>query len=366
MRTKISKQLQKESILSFCSSILAIFCGLLIGLIILLISNPSQAFPGFLQIIKGSFSNGVRGIDTMLYMSVPIIMTGLSVGFAFKTGLFNIGVTGQLTVGAFAAILVGVKVTFLPPSIHWLVAVLAAMLAGAIWGLVPGLLKAFLNVNEVISSIMMNYIGMYLVNMLVHKFLYDSLRNQSVGVKSSALLPTGFFNKIIPDTKMTIAIIIAIIFVILVHIIMNKTSFGYELKACGKNREATRYAGINAKRSIVLSMVIAGALAGIAGAMLYLAGTGKYWQVLDVLSPEGFQGISVALLGASNPIGILFAGLFIQHITIGGLSLQLYGFAPEVVDIIIASIIYCGALALLFRGILKRIAAKLRKEESIE
>lgn len=366
MKARISKQLQNEGILSFCSSILAIICGLLIGLIILLISNPSQALPGFLEILKGSFTNGVRGVDTMLYMAVPIIMTGLSVGFAFKTGLFNIGVTGQLTVGAFAAIFVGVKATFLPSSIHWLIAVIAAMLAGAIWGLVPGLLKAHLNVNEVISSIMMNYIGMYAVNMWVQKYLYDSLKNQSVEVESSALLPKGFFDQIIPDTKMTIAILIAIMFVIIVYIVMNKTAFGYEIKACGKNREATRYAGINAKRNIVLSMVIAGALAGIGGAMIYLAGTGKYWQVLDVLAPEGFQGISVALLGGSNPIGILFSGLFIQHITIGGLNMQLYGFAPEVVDIIIASIIYCGALSLLFKGILKKIAIKLRKEETIE
>ncbi|MBP7320021.1 MAG: ABC transporter permease [Lachnospiraceae bacterium] len=364
MKARISKLLQNESVLSFCSSILAIICGLLIGLIILLVSNPSQAGAGFEAILMGSFANGTRGIDMMLYLSVPIIMTGLSVGFAFKTGLFNIGVTGQFTAGAFAAIWVGIKFTFLPSSIHWLVAVFAAMIAGAIWGMVPGLLKAYLNVNEVISSIMMNYIGMYTVNMLVQKHLYDSLKNQSVAVAESANLPKGFFDQIIPDTKMTIAILIALFFVILVYIIMNKTTFGYEIKACGKNKEATRYAGINSKRNIVLSMVIAGALAGIGGAMLYLAGTGKYWQVLDVLAPEGFQGISVALLGASNPIGILFSGLFIQHLTLGGLNLQLYDYAPEVIDIIIASIIYCGALSLLFKGILRKIAWKLRKEDN--
>lgn len=157
---KIKNLFKGEGFVNFSSSILAIVCGLLFGLIILLISNPSQAFGGFMMIIQGGFTDGMQGFGQVLYMATPLIMTGLSVGFAFKTGLFNIGASGQFTAGAFAAVYVGVKFTFLPPGVHCLAALLAAILAGALWGMVPGLLKAFFNVNEVISSIMMNYIGM--------------------------------------------------------------------------------------------------------------------------------------------------------------------------------------------------------------
>ena len=176
---KIKNLFKGEGFVNFSSSILAIVCGLLFGLIILLISNPSQAFGGFMMIIQGGFTDGMQGFGQVLYMATPLIMTGLSVGFAFKTGLFNIGASGQFTAGAFAAVYVGVKFTFLPPGVHCLAALLAAILAGALWGMVPGLLKAFFNVNEVISSIMMNYIGMYLTNMLIQNTVYDQVKNQS-------------------------------------------------------------------------------------------------------------------------------------------------------------------------------------------
>ena len=173
---KIKNLFKGEGFVNFSSSILAIVCGLLFGLIILLISNPSQAFGGFMMIIQGGFTDGMQGFGQVLYMATPLIMTGLSVGFAFKTGLFNIGASGQFTAGAFAAVYVGVKFTFLPPGVHCLAALLAAILAGALWGMVPGLLKAFFNVNEVISSIMMNYIGMYLTNMLIQNTVYDQVK----------------------------------------------------------------------------------------------------------------------------------------------------------------------------------------------
>ena len=315
---KIKNLFKGEGFVNFSSSILAIVCGLLFGLIILLISNPSQAFGGFMMIIQGGFTDGMQGFGQVLYMATPLIMTGLSVGFAFKTGLFNIGASGQFTAGAFAAVYVGVKFTFLPPGVHCLAALLAAILAGALWGMVPGLLKAFFNVNEVISSIMMNYIGMYLTNMLIQNTVYDQVKNQSMAVAEGANLPKGGLDKLFPGASINVGILIAIGCVILIYILLNKTIFGYELKACGMNPDASRYAGINEKRNIVLSMVIAGALSGLGGALLYLANSGKYMQVLDVIAPEGFSGISVALLGLSNPIGILFAGLFIGYITVGG------------------------------------------------
>lgn len=366
MKNKFKNLWKGEGIVNFSSSILAIICGLLFGLVILFISKPEQAFNGFMMIVQGGFTDGIQGIGQMLYIATPIIMTGLSVGFAFKTGLFNIGASGQFTAGAFAAVFVGVKFTFLPAGIHCLVALLAAIAAGALWGLVPGFLKAFFNVNEVISSIMMNYIGMYLVNLLIQRTIYDQIKNQTLAVAAGANLPRAGLDKIFPGTNINVGILIAILSVIVIYVILNKTTFGYELKACGKNPNASRYAGINEKRNIVLSMVIAGALAGLGGALLYLANSGKYMQVLDVIAPEGFSGISVALLGLSNPIGVLFAGLFIGHITVGGYNMQLFDFAPEVIDMIIAAIIYCGALSLLFKNMIHKIQMKKAKKSRKE
>lgn len=196
MNNKLKNLFKGEGIVNFSSSILAIICGLLFGFIILLASNPSEAWNGFMMILQGGFTDGMKGVGDVFYYSTPIIMTGLSVGFAFKTGLFNIGASGQFTAGAFAAVLVGVKCTFLPPSIHWLVALLAAIVAGALWGFVPGLLKAFFNVNEVISAIMMNYIGMYVVNLLIQNTIYDQVKNQSMAVAKSAQLPKAGLDKL--------------------------------------------------------------------------------------------------------------------------------------------------------------------------
>lgn len=353
-----TKLLQIEGLTSFLSSLMAIAAGLLVGLIILFISNSEDAIPAFMTILKGGFTDGAKGLGQVIYFAIPIIMTGLSVGFAFKTGLFNIGASGQFTLGAFVAIYIGIKWTFVPAEIHWLVALIGAMVAGAIWGSGPGILKAFFNVNEVITSIMMNYIGMYLVNMSIVKTVYDSLKNQTKPVLKSAILPKAGMDKLFNTSNVSIGIFIVILVVVIIYIILQKTTFGYELKACGSNKEASKYAGINEKRSIILSMVIAGALSGLGGGLLYLSGSGKYIHVLDVLAPEGFSGISVALLGMSHPIGIFLSGLFIAHLEVGGFNIQLYNFVPEIIDMIIAVIIYCGAFALLFKQIIGRFIRK--------
>ncbi|HCX79536.1 MAG TPA: ABC transporter permease, partial [Firmicutes bacterium] len=308
-------------------------------------------------ILTGAFRD-MRSIGRVMYFATPIILTGLSVGFAFKTGLFNIGASGQFILGAFGAVIVGIKLPQLG-SVHWVVALLAAAILGGLWALLPGILKAYANVHEVISSIMMNYIGMYLVNYLVLNTVYDRLRNQSMGVAKSAVIPKMGLDKIFPRSNVNAGFFIAILAVIVIYIILNRTSFGFELKAVGYNRDASKYAGINEKRSIILSMVIAGALAGLGGGLLYLAGTGKYIEVVDILAAEGFTGISVALLGLSNPIGILFAGLFIGYITVGGDYMQLYDFAPEIIDIIVASIIYFSAFSLIVKNVIDRRRMKL-------
>jgi simple sugar transport system permease protein len=350
--------------ISFFSAVAAIVIGLLFGFIILLISNSKEAVPGFIAILQGGFADGAKGIGDVLYNATPIILTGLSVGFAFKTGLFNIGASGQFTMGAFAAIFIGIKFSFLPGHLHWIVALIGAMVAGGLWGLLPGILKAFTNVHEVISSIMMNYIGMYLVNMMIVDYVHDKIKNQSLPVAKTAILPKAGLDKLFETNNLNIGILIAILAVIVIYIILNKTTFGFELKACGLSPTASKYAGINAKRNIILSMVIAGALSGLGGGLLYLAGSGKYLQVVDMLAPQGFNGISVALLGMSHPIGILFAGLFIAHLTVGGVNIQLYSFVPEVIDIIIAVIIYCGAFALLFKNIILKLNKRGTKEEA--
>ncbi|MDD4798778.1 MAG: ABC transporter permease [Clostridia bacterium] len=351
---------------SVLSSLFAVVVGLLIGFVILLVSNPSQALAAFMAILIGPLKGGMVSIGNVLYYSMPIIMTGLSVGFAFKTGLFNIGASGQFIVGAYGAVLVGVTCTFLGP-VHWLAALITAVVFGSLWAGVVGVLKAYANVNEVITSIMMNYLGMLLVNYLVVKTVYNSLKNQSLDIPPSAVIPDMGLNYLFGNSHVNGGIFIAVLAVVVMHIVLNKTTFGFEQKAVGYNREASRYAGINEKRSIVLSMMIAGALSGLGGGLLYLAGTGKCIHVVEVLAAEGFTGISVALLGLSTPIGVLLAGLFIGYITLGGFNMQLFNFAPEIIDIIKAVIIYFSAFALIFKGIINNRNAKiLHQEEMLE
>jgi len=354
----------KAPIVDLLSSVSAIIVGLFVGLLILLVSNSAQALGGFRSILISGFSN-MRELGQVLYFATPIIMTGLSVGFSSRTGLFNIGASGQFITGAYAAVLVGVKCDFLPGHLHWICALLAAMLAGALWGAIPGFFKAFFNVNEVIACIMTNYVGMYLVNFLITKTIHNSLQNQTMRVADKANLPKLGFDQIFREgysiSSANSGIIFAIIFAILIYIILEKTSFGYELKACGFNREAAHYAGINERRCIIASMVIAGAMSGLGGAFLYLAGSGKGITVVDVLASEGFNGIPVALLGLNNPIGIIFSGLLVAYLTVGGFNMQLYDFAPQVIEIIIAVIIYFSAFALLLKGLIISIGKRRRE-----
>jgi simple sugar transport system permease protein len=343
---------------SALSSVTAILAGLMVGFLILIISNPRQAAVGLGIIAAGGFTGGMKGVGQVLYYATPLILTGLSVGFAFKTGLFNIGAPGQLIVGAFAGIWVATNFTWIPQPVLWPVALTAAMLAGALWGAIPGLFKALLNVHEVIACIMCNYIGMHGVNYLIKNTnTYDSLKNQSIDVAQAAIPKMGldkiFYTlkgRYVDASSVNGGIIIALVIALLIYTLLNKTVLGYELKACGYNRNASRYAGIKEKRSIFLSLIIAGALAGIGGGLMYLAPVGGlHINVVETLSAQGFNGIPVALLGLSNPIGIIFSGLFVAYISQGGYYLQRLDYMPEIIDIIIAVIIYFSAFALLVR-----------------
>lgn len=362
----------RRGVFSSASSLIAILVGMVAGFLILLLANPSKAFDGLLIILRGGFNNGMKGVGQVLYFATPLIVTGLSVGFAFKTGLFNIGASGQLMMGGFVSVVIGVNCPFLG-VFHWPVALLCGMMAGALWAFIPGFFKAKLNVNEVISCIMLNYIGLYGINYMIKNLrspaggmlVYDSLKNQTMNVKPSAVIPKFgldhlFFNHngdYLDVSSVNGGFLIAVVLALVVYVILQRTTFGYELKACGFNKEASRYAGINESRSIIMSMVIAGALAGTAGALMYLApSTGLHIRVEEILAPEGFNGIPVALLGLSHPIGTIFSAIFVAYITVGGSYLQNLQYMREVIDIIIGIIIYFSAFGLFVKNLLARIS----------
>lgn len=346
----------------FLSSLLAIALGLLFGLVIMLIANPLDAFQGFIAIITGGFTK----MADVFYYATPILMTGLSVGFAFKMGMFNIGASGQFTMGMFFAMYVGFMFP-MASGLHLWIALLAAVIGGMIWGAIPGIFKAFFNVHEVITSIMFNYIGMYLVDMLVREnsVMYISTRARTAYLPESVQLPSLG----ISGSCLNISIIFAIIFAVILYIVLNKTTFGYELKATGYNKHASDYAGMNGKKNIVLSMAIAGGLAGLGGAFSILApsaisGSSMIYEPINVIAADGFNGIAVALLGALNPIGIIFSATFISFLQKGGTIANLYGFKPEIIDIVISVIIYFSAFAMVVRESLVKLFKRKEKKEN--
>lgn len=358
METKKIKSSSKFDLRPILPSLISIVIGMIIGIIVLFASNPANATEATIRLFKGPFNFGlIKGVGDLLYYSTPILMTGLSVGFAFKTGLFNIGASGQFIVGAFIAVYIAIKWTFIPLPLLWIVALIGAALVGALWAFIVGLLKAWRNVNEVITSIMMNYIGMYSVNHFIRSWgIYDSLRNQTMRPKVT--IPTFGLDSIFPGSFANGGIVIAILFAILMYIILNKTTFGFELKAVGLNRHASRYAGVNENRSIIYSMLIAGALSGIAGGLTFLASTGRHITVVNTLAAEGFNGIGVALLGLNNPIGIIFSSMFMSYIKLGGQAIQTLGYVPEIIEMMIAIILYISALSMLFNSLLSKRKGK--------
>ncbi len=351
---------EKPESINVASSLIAVFLGLLFGFVVMLVVDPSNAVSGFFTILFGPFQQGMRSVGDTIFYAVPIILTGLSVAFAFRTGLFNIGASGQLYVGAFVAVYIGVQWDFLGPT-HWIVACIGAILAGAAWGAIPGLLKAFRNVHEVVVSIMLNYVSIYLVNLLVRSFIFNPTLNRALGPESSAHIPTLFLDNLFPRSSINIGIFITLAAVFLFHVLLNRTVFGYELKSVGLNREAARYAGMKEKRNITLSMTIAGGIAGLAGAMMFLV-PGTYIRIVDVPLEQGFTGIAIALLGLSAPFGVLIAGLFYGGINRGGYFAQSL-YREEIVNVIIAVIIYFSALSLFTKQVIAKYIRKRTKKD---
>lgn len=368
--SKLRERILRAGTVSFTASVVSIIIGIAFGSILLFILNPSAAPYGIASMVSAGFSSPEK-FAKVLYQAAPLVMTGLSVGFAFKTGLFNIGASGQYTVGACLALIGGIVL-----KLPWWADLIFAMVGGAVWGVFPGVLKAFFNVNEVITSIMFNWIGLFAVNLTLSNIPsvladYYGAANADrtaalVAANKSAIIPTLGLDKLLNSSYMNISIFLAALIAILMYIILNKTVFGYELKACGHNKNASIYAGINAKRNIVLSMIIAGALSGIAGGLYYLAGTGQYTIEKNLLS-MGFNGIPVALLATSNPVGTIFSAIFVSYIQVGGEAMQ-PDFATENITIIISVIIYLAAFALLMKSfitkpLMKKVQAAAENED---
>ena len=385
--------LQRDGTKTVLASLLSIVIGLVVGSLLVLIVGMfsdnlglSSAWEGIRLIFFGILSTGrsaaggltwgfnPQSIGNMLFRATPLILTGLSVSVAFKTGLFNIGAPGQYLMGTAATLILALTIPTetVPAPLVWLIAFLGGMLAGALWGCIPGLVKAFLNINEVLACIMTNWIAANLVT-----WFFDATKvfqNTVENTKSSYVYKTAYgrtlvdgtwtyvdgngvqtaklgLDKIFSGSQVNAGILIAILIAVGVYILMTKTTLGYQLKACGSNRHAARYAGVNDKRNIVLSMAIAGGLAGAAASLYYLSGnTEFYWSTYQALPAVGFNGIPVALLAASNPIAIIFTGCFMSMLNIAGQQLtNLTGYNEYITDVIIAAIVYLSAFSLVIK-----------------
>ena len=384
MKLKLQTLGRSDGFNKLMSSLISILVGLLVGGIVVLIVGlvepkitGSGIWDGIRLIFGGILSTGrdaagtltwgfnAQNIGNMLFRATPLIMTGLSVAIAFNTGLFNIGAPGQYLMGTLASlsIALGIPSTSVPAGIIWVLALLGGMLAGALWGAIPGLLKALLNINEVLACIMTNWIA---ANLVTWMFDISNFKNMVENTKSGYIYKTSFngvatpklgLDKLFPGSQINGGILLAILLAVVVYVIMQKTTFGYQLKACGSNRHAARYAGIPDKRNIVLSMAIAGALAGTGAALYWLSGnTEFYWTTYQSLPAVGFNGIPVALLAINNPVGVIFAGIFMAMLDIVGMQLtNLTAYNEYITDVIISVIVYLSAFSLVIRMMLVNI-----------
>ena len=362
----IDKKLKSEGMKSIIAAVLCALIGILIGYIILLIISAPNATKAMGTILK-NFMYFRKPFQKQYYFgstlvkSVPLILCALSVLFAFKAGLFNIGVGGQYCLA------IGVSLwCALFWHLPWWLCIIIAAIASALWGAIVGCFKAFFNVNEVIACIMMNWIALYIVNILMHR---ESVMNMSLSesyqiktISPGSIIPSLGLSKLFHDNEyVTIAIPLTIIVAVVINIILNKTTFGYELKATGYNKYAAKYAGMKEKLNIILTMAIAGALAGLAASLYYLTDI-QQWKTSSSVPGMGFNGIAVAFLGGLNPIGAIFAGYFIEHITLGGSFIDMRYFNPQIADLISSIIIYACAFVLFIKEILTKMYKRKEKE----
>ena len=360
--------LKNNGVQSLIASLLCIVLGMLIGYIVLLFINPTGAGEAIITVMK-NFLNYNRADTQLKYLgntlvkTAPLLMCALSILFAYKVGLFNIGASGQYTAGACAALYAALQWHW-----SWLPCMLLAIAAGCVMGAIVGLLKAYCNVNEVISGIMLNWIMLYTANMILANVKEPTspytIQIRSFG--SAAVLPTLGLDKLFNDnTYVTLAIPLAIILAIVVDVVLNKTRFGYELRATGNNKFAAKYCGMAEKRNIILTLVIAGALSGLGASLLYQSGY-EQWQVTASSVPAmGFNGIAATFLGGLNPIGTIFASFFIQHITSGGAYVDKTIYCSQISDLISAIIIYLCGFVLFMKYAMNTAIAKREEKAAL-
>jgi len=365
MSTKKSL-LKNAAFQSIIAAVICIFVGLLIGYLVLLAIHPAGAGKAIITIVRNYFNYPTRPaamkyFGNTLVKTAPLLMCALSINFCYKVGLFNIGAAGQYVVGAGACIYAAIGL-----GLPWYACMILSLLAGALWGFVVGLLKSYCNVNEVISGIMLNWIGLYLVNMLLSNVKESTSPYTEVidSVNPAAIMPTIALSKLLSNNQyVTIAIPLSIIIAILIDVTLNRTKFGYELRATGFNKDAARYAGMNEKRNMILTLVIGGALAGLGASFLYLTGY-EQWSVTQSSVPGmGFNGIAATFLGGLNPIGTIFASYFIQHITSGGTYLDRGIYPSQISDLITSIIIYLCGFVLFFKYVMNKMAAAKEEKE---
>lgn len=357
---------------SLIASLVCIILGMFIGYIVLLFINPKGAFQAVITIIKNFMTYSVKSMrvkyfGTTLAKTVPLLMCALSILFSYKVGLFNIGCSGQYTAGCCAALYAALKWGW-----GWLPCLLLAVLAGAVAGAIVGILKSYCNVNEVISGIMLNWIILYLTNTILSK-VKEPTSPYTYQIKNygpKAMLPSLGLGKLFNNNAyVTMAIPLAIIITIIIMVVLDKTKFGYELKATGFNKHAAKYCGMAEKRNLILSLVISGGLAGLGASLFYQTGL-QQWECTTASVPAmGFNGIAATFLGGLNPIGTIFASFFIQHITLGGAYVDKTMYCSQISDLISAIIIYLCGFVLFLKIIMNKIidkseAKKAAKEES--
>ena len=328
------------------ASLLCVLVGLLIGYLVLLIINPAGAWESIVNVMKNFMTwsrpqQRLKQFGNTLVKSIPLLMCSLSILFAYKVGLFNIGAAGQYVAGACACLYAALAWGW-----GWLPCMLFAMAAAAFLGGIVGCLKAYCNVNEVISGIMLNWIALYTTNTILTnvKEVASPYTMYIKDVNPSALLPNAGLDKLFNNNSyVTIAIPIALLIAVFISILLSRTSFGYELKATGLNKNAAKYAGMAENRNIILSLMIAGAMAGLGASMLYQTGYMRWECTQSSVPAMGFNGIAAAFLGGLNPIGAIFSSFFIQHITDGGQYVNTNYYSSQISDVISSIIIYlCG------------------------
>jgi general nucleoside transport system permease protein len=338
-------------------SIIAIILGLLAGGLLMLFigSNPIE---GYAYLFQGALKN-IERIGNTLATATPLIFTGLAVAFAFRTGLFNIGAAGQMLIGGLCATAVALSFDLARPVLL-VVMVLVGILGGALWAFIPGLLKARFNVHEVVSTIMMNWIAYWTVYYAVPGYFKgEFLETESRKLAEESTLRAPFLTEMFDGSYINLGLFLAVIVVFIVAFIIDKTTLGFELKAVGFSRHAAEYSGMRVNRNIILSMLISGALAGLGGVALY-TGNASSMQI-GILPSQGYDGIAVALLGANNPIGVLFAAILFGVLYSGtGFMNAMTEIPPELANTIIAIIIYFAATSVLIHRLMNK-AEKRRK-----